>query len=359
MNRSADARAAARLAWLPALVAAAAPVSCVAQDMAPARTDVPSVGTTVRVGDGVYEPVVYHATGDVFVATIGARGQDDGRVYVLDGETLEEKGTIHTPGYAPYGLGVHEGSGTLYATDTRGGAVIVIDIASQQVTGIIENDLDDFSHLRQVVTDEANNRVYVSSYDDPGSIWVIDTETQSLADTFLEVGDGTSGLAIDTAEHRLFAANMGGGDIVEIDLATGEYVRRFPAGGERPTNLTYDADRRRLWSSNQATNDATVIDVDTGELIQSVSTGDQPVGIRYNPVNDMVYVANRRSGLVTAVDAERMNVLTWMLTGSYPNTVVFNRETGVGYATNKARSAGRDAPPVTDPHGNTVTILHR
>ena len=342
-----------RLAGALALVGALLPLSTGAQET------VPSVGKSVKVGQGVYELVVYHETGDVFASTIGPRGEDEGRIYVLDGETLERKRTIHTPGYAPYGLGIHEASGTLFASDTRSGAVIVIDIASMQVTDILENEADESGHLREVVSDENNNRIYVSSYGENGLIWVIDTETRTVVDTYAEVGDGTSGMVVDAEGGRMFAANMSAGDIVEIDLATGEYVRRFPSGGERPTNLTYDAGRGRLWSANQATNDATVIDVNTGEVLKSVRTGDQALGIRYNPVNDLVYVTNRRSGVVTAVDAESMNVVTWMQTGSHPNTVVFNHETGDGYVTNKARSAGRGAPRVEDPNGDTVTLLRR
>ena len=323
-----------------------------------AQAAVPTVGTRVKVGRGVYQPVVHHATGDVFASTIGQRGEDEGAVYQLDGETLEVKGTIATPGYMPFGLGIHEASGKLYATDTRNGAVIVIDIETLSVAKIIENEIDDQGHLREVVADETNGRVYVSSYRGNGMIWVIDTETMELVDTFVEVGDGTSGMVLDVPNHRLFAANMSGGDIVEIDLETGEYARTFPAGGERPSNLELDADRGRLWSANQATNDVTIIDVETGEMIESVSTGDQTLGVAYNAANDMMYVTNRRSGTVTAVDAESMHIVTWMMTGSYPNTVWFNDDTGVGYVTNKARSARGGQPAVEDPNGDTVTLLH-
>lgn len=337
--------------WLLAVALLAVPVT--------AQNQLPSGGKSVKVGTGVYELVYSHQTGDVYAATVGARDEDNGRIYVLDGQTLEEKRTVHTPGYAPYGLGIHEGSGTLYATDTRNGAVIVVDIASMQVATIIENPADESGHLREVVVDEEGGRVYVSSYGENGLIWVIDNATRSVIDTYAGVGNGTAGMALDLANNRLFAANMAENDITEIDLATGEYVRRFPAGGERPTNLAYDAGRQRLWSANQTTNDATVIDVVTGEVVKSVPTGDQALGIRYNPVNDLMYVTARRSGIVTAVDAESLNVVTWVQTGSYPNTVVVNEETGDAYVANKARSAGRDQPAAHDPNGDTVTIIRR
>lgn len=321
--------------------------------------EVPSVGKTVKVGPRLYELVVYHPTGDVFAATLGARGEDDARIYVLDGETLDVKHTIHTPGYSAYGMGIHEASGTIFGSDTSNGVVLAIDAVSMEVVAVIENEADEGGHLREVVADEENGRVYVSSYNENGLIWVIDTETRTLVDTYTNVGNGTSGMALDVENGRLFAANMAGGDITEIDLETGEYVRRFSAGGERPSNLAYDAARGRLWSANQGSNDATVVDVTTGDVLKAVSTGDQALGVRYNPANDMMYVTNRRSGIVTAVEAESMNIVTWMQTGSYPNTVVFNHDTGIGYVSNKARSAGRDHPVVEDPHGDTVTLLRR
>ncbi len=321
--------------------------------------DLPSVGTTVRVGPGVYEIAVHERTGDVYAATVGPWDQDQAAIYVLDGSTLEEKGTIPTPGHYPFGVGLDQGASTLYASDTRNGTVLVYDLASMALKTVIENPMDESGHLREVLVDEQGGRVYVSSYDENGLIWVIDSETHRLVDTFMGVGDGTSGMAFDLANDRMFAANMAGGDITEIRLSTGEQVRRFSAGGERPTNLVYDAERGRLWSTNQRTNNATVIDVASGEVIHSVSVGDQALGITHNPVNDLMYVTARRSGIVTAVDAESMNVVTWMQTGSHPNTVAVNPNTGVAYVTNKARSAGRDHPPVRDPHGDTVTLLHR
>lgn len=324
-----------------------------------AQQAAPSAGKTVKVGSGVYEVVVHDASNRVFAATVGASGADEGRVYVLDGSTLEEIRTIHTPGYSPYGLGIAQASGTVYATDTRSGAVLVLDIATMQMVGVIENAADESGHLREVVVDDANGRVYVSSYGENGLIWVIDDATRTLVDTFTDVGDGTSGMALSADGSVLWAANMSAGDITELDAATGAELRRFPSGGERPTNLAFDTERERLWSANQGTNDATVIDVATGELLKSVPVGDQALGVRFNPVNDQVYVTARRSGIVTSVDAESLNVVTWMQTGSYPNTVAVNAMTGDAYVTNKARSAGRDAPAVNDPNGDTVTAIRR
>lgn len=323
-----------------------------------AQDAVPSAGKSVKVGSSVYEVAVHDASNRVFAAITGS-GDDGGHVQVLDGATLDEVREIATPGYTPYGIAVAQTSGTVYASDTRSGAVLVIDIASMQMVEVIENPDDESGHLREIVVDENAGRVYVSSYGENGLVWVIDDATRSLVDTFVGVGDGTSGLALSADGTRLWAANMAGGDVTELDASSGAELRRFSAGGERPSNLAYDPQRNRLWSANQTTNDATVIDVASGEVLKSVAVGDQALGIRYNPVNDMVYVTARRSGIVTAVEAESMNVVTWMQTGSYPNTVAVNSMTGDAYVSNKARSAGRDAPAVDDPNGNTVTAIRR
>lgn len=330
-----------------------------AAEVLPGQEGLPRAGESTKVGRGLYELVYHPGSDNVFAATAGGQGDDGGRIYALDAQTLEEVGSIAMPGYYAYGLGIHEGSGTLYTTDTRNGVVVVADVASMEVVAVVENPADEGGHLREIVVDEASGLVYVSSYDDPGMIWVIDNATHELVNTIQNVGNGTSGMVLDVPNGRLFAANMAAHDIAEIDLASGEVVRRFPAGGERPSNLDYDAGRQRLWSANQGTNDATVIDVTTGDLVTSVSVGDQALGIRYNPVNDLVYVTARRSGVVTAVDAESMNVVTWMQTGSYPNTIAVDRESGAAWVSNKARSAGRDAPPAFDPNGDTVTRLEQ
>ncbi|MHB1328544.1 MAG: YncE family protein, partial [Gemmatimonadales bacterium] len=120
----------------------------------------PTIAKSTKVAAGIYEIVAYD--GLVYTASVGSRGAPKPEITVLDGKTLEVKQTYPLTA-APYGLGINTKTGTLYATDTRGGSVIVVDAKSGRQLGLIKNPADTApAHLREVVVDEVNNRIYVS-----------------------------------------------------------------------------------------------------------------------------------------------------------------------------------------------------
>ncbi len=314
----------------------------------------PSMGKTVKVAPGVYEIAVSEQTGTVYVASAG-RGA--GEVVALDAETLDTKARIDMAETPPFGLGINDRSQTLYTTNTRDGSVSAIDLATNEVIRTIRSDVDSVAHLREVVVDEDKNRIYVSSYGTEGIIWVIDGATNTIADHYVNVGEGTTGLALDAEANRLYTTNIQGADISVIDTETGEVINRFAAGGGRPTNAALDADARRIFVANQESGDVTVVDTQSGELLAAIPTGEGALGVRYNPSNNLVYVTNRQAGTVTVIDAEDYEIVGNFETGTHPNTVVVDRTTNNAYVTNKGRSGGRGAPPVDDPRGDTVTII--
>lgn len=322
---------------------------------ATASAQAPTIAKSTKVGAGVYEIVAHD--GLVYAASVGNRGTPKPEITVLDGKTLQVK-QVHTLTSAPYGLGINTKTGTLYATDTRAGAVIVMDAKSGRELGLIKNPADTApAHLREVVVDEANNRIYASVYGKEGHVWVIDGKTNTFSHALQNVGSGATGIALDSDGKFLYTANMGGNDLSVIDLAARKVVRTIPAGGERPTNVAFDAKGHRLFVANQGTGDLTVIDAKTGSLIKSVKTGAGALGVTFNPRTNRVFVANRGAGTVSVVDGASYAVIAELPSGSHPNTVAIDRTTDQVYVTNKAKSAGRGAPPVDDPNGDTVTHI--
>lgn len=315
----------------------------------------PSVGKTVKVGAGIYELAVSPSTGTVYIASTGGRGGTP-EVYALDAESLDTKAVIPVSD-AAYGLVLNDRTQTLYSSNTRDASVSAIDVRNNRVVRDITTPLDTVGHLRELVVDEEANRVYASSYGRSGMIWVIDGATNEVVTVIQDVGNGTSGLALDAPGKRLYATNIQGNDISVIDLETNRVVQRFPTGGEGSINASLDPATNRLFVANQVTGTLTVLDVRSGELLATVPTGEGALGVRFNPGNGLVYVANRRAGTVSVVDAKSYEVIANLETGSHPNTVVVDPGTNVAYVTNKARSAGRGAPPVDDPNGDTVTII--
>jgi YVTN family beta-propeller protein len=317
------------------------------------------VAKSAKVAPGVYEVVVSDSGDQVYVASIGPRGENKATITVLDGATLDVKRQIDVSAQAAFGLSINNKTQMLYTSNTRNGNVSAIDLKTGNVVATIDDPDNPKAHTFKVLVDEANNLVYVSIASKDGQIWVIDGAKNALAHIIKGVGVTTVGMAIDAASGLLYAANLGANEIVEIDPKAREVKRRFPAGGERPSQMVIDARTRRLFVTNQATHDISVLDTRTGSLLRTIKTGTQALGIGFNPNLNRVFVANRQGGTVTVVNAENYAVEANLSAGSLPNTVAVSAKTNTTYVTNKAKTGPRDGPPVVDEGGDTVTMIRQ
>ncbi|PTW59382.1 YVTN family beta-propeller protein [Breoghania corrubedonensis] len=323
--------------------------------LATAADAAPAVVKTVPAGTNVYELAVA-PDGPVYVATAGERGKHNSKILVLDPETLEIKNTIDMAEVPAFGITLNAKTNTLYATGTRLGAVAAVDAKAGKLIKPIATG--NKAHLREITVDEAANRIYatvVGRKEDKSAIWVIDGATNTLEKTFDGIDLGATGLALDPKNRRLFTTLLYSNEVIALDTETGAVSARYPSGGEFPTNVAYDADRGRLYVTNQKSGTMTVLDADNGKLIDTVKTGDGALGVNFDAGH--VYIANRGAGTVSVIDAETLKVLASLKTGSAPNTVAVDRKSGRVYVTNKTTPRPRDAPPVIDPNGDTVSLI--
>lgn len=316
----------------------------------------PSVVKTAKAGAGVYELAASPSTGIVYVAAVGRRGEEGAaKILGLDAQTLEVKKTIDVSAAPAFGVGINDKTQKLYTTNTRNGNVSAIDLKTGKTIATIALEGSPKAHVFRALVDEAKNVVYIS--ETAGRVWIIDGATDKLVGTIEEVGKMTVGLALDSARNQLFAANLNSKDIAVIDLATKTVTSRIPVEGDRPTQLAYDATGRRLFVTNQRTGDVSVIDVAAGKQIKAIPTGAGALGIGYSAARDRVYVANRQAGTVTIIDGKTLAVIEDVEAGSLPNTVAIDSKTNRVYVTNKAKGGPRDAAPVEDAGGDTVTMI--
>lgn len=335
--------------YLPVLMAAGLMVTT-------AWASEPSATKTAKVAPGLYEVAVSPSTGTVYVASVGGRGEKGtAKILGLDPLTLEVKQTIALGDTAAYGLGLNDKTQTLYTSNTRDGSVSAIDLKTSKVVATVSVPDNPKAHVFRVLVDDVNNNVYVSLTE--GKIWVIDGSTNKLSHTLEGAGKTTMGLAIDPQRKRLFAANRASNDVAVYDLASRQVIARIPTGGQGSSQVAYDPAGQRLFVTNQQSNDISVIDLEKNAVIKTIPTGTQALGIGFNPAVNQVYVANRQGGNVTVIDAKSLEVVTTVDAGSMPNTVAIDPKTSRVYVTNKAKSGPRDAPPVDDPSGDTVTLI--
>ena len=327
---------------------------------APGMGTAPTVLRSAKVYPGLYELVVSRTTGLVHVAATGPRGAKAARILGLDPQSLDVRSQIELGGEPAFGLGLNDTTGVVYTTNTRSGTVSAVDLKAGKVLATIS--AGEGGHPRQVLVDETANRVYVSNFgarEKPSAIWVIDGARNALAATITEglAEGGITGLTLDKAGNRLFGTALLSNEVVEINLMDSKAVRRFPTGGEGPINLTYDPAGGRIFVANQKSNTLTVLDATTGALVKSLPAGKGPLGVSLHPTNGLLYVTCRRSGTVNLFNTRELSFVAALETGTHPNTVAFDRDTGLAYVSNKARSGGRNAPPVDDPNGDTVSII--
>jgi YVTN family beta-propeller protein len=336
-----------------------------------AQPSAPAIAKSNKVGAGVYEVVVSPSTGTVYVATAGGRGADAPKsaVFALNGDTLEITKTFDVATAPAYGIGLNDKTQTVYTSNTRNGSVWAIDVKTGTTTEI-KTPADPKGHLREVIVDEGNNVVYVSSYGEQGKIWVIDGKTNTVTKVIENVGNGTSGMALDAAGKRLFTASMGAQEIVVLDTTTHAVTAKFPSGGgERPTNIAYDAKTKHIYVANQAGTVSVLDPAAGGKLLSTIQTGAGALDVEVNPVDGLVYASNRGAATVSVIDPKTYAVIATLPTGT-ANTLTVNTKNGSVYVTNKARPGARGRrgegqpatpppPPPPDPSADTVTLIKR
>ena len=221
----------------------------------------PAVDKQVKVAPGGLYQLVYNP-GDksVYVAATGQRAANNAAVVKLDAVTLQKTGSIDVAANPVYGLGINTKTQTLYGTDTRSGAVVVLDIKSGKQVATVKSPDGSAAHLREVVVDEASNKVYVSivgggerGQADPASnvVWVIDGAKNALERVITVPTTRQTGLAVDSANKRIFTTGMGANEVIAVSLTDDKIIGRYPSGGESPISVAVDSAGKRLFVANQ------------------------------------------------------------------------------------------------------------
>ncbi|MCB4771670.1 YncE family protein [Ancylobacter sp. Lp-2] len=304
----------------------------------------PEFVRSVKPGPGVYELVFSAPMNRVYVAAAGTRGSTEAKVLALDPATLETKETIDFGSEAAFGLGINNKTKKLYATQTRIGAVAIVDLATGKVVATVKKG--DKAHVREAVVDEAGNRTFITvmGRDDDSSVWIIDGATDSIVGSIDNLPGSVTGVAVDQKGNRLFASAMKSNQVHVIDLATGKIIKSFASGGENAINLVYDASGDQIFVAHQGSGDVVVLDAKDGSVVKKIPTGQGALGITLDAARNLVYVANRVGGYVTLIDTKTLEPVANVVTGSMPNTVAVDPATGNAYVTNKSKMTPRPRP---------------
>lgn len=149
--------------------------------------------------------------------------------------------------------------------------------------------------------------VFVNIETEPGKLVAIDAKTLKIKATWPLTGcSDPTGLAIDTAQHRLFSvcANQ---IMAVTDSLSGRQVARI-AIGEGPDAAAYDRDLGFVFSSNGRDGTLTVIHQETADAYRVIATVQTQVNARtmvLDPATHRVYLASARFGATPAPTADQ------------------------------------------------------
>lgn len=311
-------------------------------------TAIPSTGTTVFDGGirrelarGVYEAIYSKSAEALYVASAEAiTNVKGGVIYKLDPTTLETIGATHTD-KKNFALALNPAGDTLYATNSIESGITSFDTKTGEVKARLKFD-DKASDgtpygPRQIIYQADADVLYVGGVGAPGLIWVVDAKTLKLITTIPNAGKWVTGLLLDPASKRLYAAN-GDGEVLVIDSEQHKILSRWTPGDDKPyllLNLALDAKTNRLFVTDHSQAKTVLIfDTQSGKVVKRLPVGDS-LGIKLNPVRNEIYVTHRDQGTLSVLDADSYAVLRTFTLPPNPNSLALDPTGQILYVTIK------------------------
>jgi len=330
-----------------ALAGSAAPLAQTVQEASVSQTAAQPLTVTAEgairrpVAPGIYEVAYSPASKALYVASAEATtGTQGGVIYKLDPETLQTIGLTHT-NEKNFGLAVSPEGDSLYITNSLASGLSVMDTKTGSIKAHLkftERSKDSSAYgPRQVIYDPGQKALYVGGVGDPGIIWLVDAETLTVRATIPDAGKWVTGLLLDNASGRLYAAN-GDGEVLVIDTRENRIVERWTAGDGKPyllLNLALDAKRHRLFATdNSKQKTVLAFDTRTGKVTGRLDIGDS-LAIKYQPARDELYVSHRVGGTVSVVDAATLRTTKTYALPPMPNSLLVGPDGKTLYVTIK------------------------
>jgi YVTN family beta-propeller protein len=171
----------------------------------------------------------------------------------------------------------------------------------------------------------------------------------------IPVGQGPSGVAVDSSTDTIYVVNQQDGTMSVIDGATKTVATTIPMGRNTASAVAVDPVTDTIYVTNVYGNSVSVVDGVTNTIIATIPVGDQPLQVSVDPVTDMAYVTNQLSHTVSVINGVTDTVTATIAVGVNPNGVAVDPATDTIYVSN----LGDNTVSVIDGAKNTVTATIR
>jgi DNA-binding beta-propeller fold protein YncE len=211
----------------------------------------------------------------------------ENKASLVDLKTLQTKSKVDT-GANPDAILYDPSRKEVYTFNGRGNSATVFDaISGKVITTIALPGKPEFAQI-----DVKAGRIY-NNIEDKNEVVVIDTKTHSVAATWpIAPGEGASGMAFDSATHRLFlgAEKM----MVVMDSVSGKVVTTVPIGPGVDAN-SFDPETKLAFASCGGDGTVTIAHEDSPDkmtIVQVLQTARHARTMTLDPKTHRIYLAS-------------------------------------------------------------------
>ena len=201
------------------------------------------------------------------------------------------------------------GSGRLYVSDERGGAVVILDAD----TGVIMTRVAVGKRPRGMQLSPDGKRLYVA------------LSGSAIA------GPGVDESTLPPPDRRFDGIGV-------IDVSANRLLGILP-GGTDPETLALAPDGRTIYVANEDGMQLSAIDLASGKVRASARIGVEPEGVAVRPDGKVVYVACEGASTAYAIDALTLAVVAKIPTGLRPRAIGFARDGHSGFISDEMGAA--------------------
>lgn len=232
-------------------------------------------------------------------------------------------------GSHPIALALNRRTGLLYAVNSSGRSVSIIDTRSNSVVATAPTAARPYA----IAVDEAANKIYVSNTFS-NILTVIDGATHTTSN--LRVGSFDA-ILIDSDRHRIDLLGYESDALTVLDPATGA-TTKLPAGAMHLWGLARAG--KTLYVSHVQDAEIAAIDLET-HAIRTLATGKMPCAIAVSASTGEIYVANYADATVTVISPS--GSASALHVAPHPQALTLDDAAGLLY--------------IASPQNNAVTVI--
>lgn len=302
------------------------------------------------LGHGVYELAYSPGQQALYAASAPSFDKDKraGLVYQLAADSLQIKEKIATE-RRTFAVALDEKNHILYLGNAMEGSVTLLNTQTHQEMKNIQlsdnSDPKKTAHVREVVLDKKNQRLYVSGIGDKngGLLWVVDAQKQQLVATLGDIDP--VGFAVDEQADKVYVVT-GNGELVTLDGKSAKVLSRVkvdPAESQHYfLNIALNTAKGVGYIADTNTRDILVVQLDSGKLIHRIPTPNS-IAVLYNATRDELYVTHRNDRQISVIDANHYTLKHRIKTAAMPNSLVLSPDANTLYASIKQEEKAHQA----------------